>query len=142
MSEEDRQNITYRRQRYWSREKELEITPDTKDRGKAVEDMGEPKSKEEIAFDNLLKALSDLAKGQKEMLDEIKRQNREWSTYRQFVFGETSGASQQFDHLSPIAQSPPSSEPTQATLPSFLPLVQGEIGGGEDPSLMGEHFKE
>jgi len=64
MSEEDRQNITYRRQRYWSRERELEITSDTKEHGKAVivEDMVEPRSKEDMAFDNLLKALSDLAK--------------------------------------------------------------------------------
>lgn len=56
----------------------MEITPDPKDRGKVVvaEDMGEPKSREEITFDRLLKALSDLAKGQKEMLDKIKVQNQ------------------------------------------------------------------
>ena len=55
----------------------MEITPDTEDHGKAVvtEDMGEPKRREEISFDGLLKALSDLAKGQKEMLDEIKMSN-------------------------------------------------------------------
>ena len=78
----------------------MEITPDMEDRGKTtlVEDMGEPKSREEMTFDSLLKALSDLAKGQKEMLDEIEIQNRE------FVVGETSGASQQFDHLSPTVQ--------------------------------------
>ena len=67
MSEEDRQNITYKRQRYQSRERELEINLDTKDRGKAVveeEDMVEPKSREEMDFvDTLLRALNDLAKG-------------------------------------------------------------------------------
>lgn len=70
MSEEDRQNITYRRQRHQSRKRELEITLDTEDRGKAliIEDMGERKRREEVAFDSLVKALSDLAKGQKEML--------------------------------------------------------------------------
>lgn len=64
ISEEDRQNITYKRQRYWSRERELEISPDTKDLGKEVviEDMGEPKRRKGIAFDSVLKPLSDLAK--------------------------------------------------------------------------------
>jgi len=97
MREGDEQNITYRRQRYQSRERELEITPDTEDRGKAVvaeEDMGEPKSKEGMAFDILLKALNDLTKGQKEMLEEIKMQNQERTTPSGFLFGETSGASQ------------------------------------------------
>lgn len=73
----------------------MDITPDTEDRGKTavVEDMGELKSKEEMAFDSLLKALSDLAMGQKEMLDEIKMQNRERSTHQEFVVGETSTTS-------------------------------------------------
>ena len=47
MSEEDRQNIAFRSQRYRSRERELEITPDTEDRGKAVakeEEMVEPRA--------------------------------------------------------------------------------------------------
>ncbi len=75
MREGDQQNITYRRQMYQSRERELEITPDAEDGGKAVvaeEDMVEPKSREEMAFDSLLRALSHLAKGQKDMLEEIK----------------------------------------------------------------------
>lgn len=44
------------------------------DRGNTVveEDMGEPKSKEEMDFNILLKAVSDLATRQKEILDEIK----------------------------------------------------------------------
>lgn len=43
----------------------MEITPDMEDRGKTAvaEGMGEPKSREEMAFNSLLKALSDLAKG-------------------------------------------------------------------------------
>jgi len=55
----------------------LEITLDTEERRKAVivEDMVETRSKEGMAFDSLLKALNDLAKGQNEMLDEIKQQN-------------------------------------------------------------------
>lgn len=74
----------------------MEVTSDTNDRGNTAvaEGMGEPKSREEMALDSLLKALSDLAKGQKEMLDEIKMQNREQSTHREFVVGETFGASQ------------------------------------------------
>jgi len=36
------------------------------------EEMIEPKSREEMAFDSLLRALSDLVKGQKDMLEEIK----------------------------------------------------------------------
>lgn len=49
------------------------------DLGKGVveEDMGEPKSREEIAFDSLLKALRNLEKGKNDILDEIKIQNRE-----------------------------------------------------------------
>jgi len=119
MSEEDRQNITYRRQRYRSRERELEITPDTKDMGKAVvaKNMGDPKSREEMAFDSLLKALNDLVKGQKEMLDEIKMQNWERSTPRGFLFGETSGASQQFDHPSPTVQPPLASDQLELHCP-------------------------
>jgi len=31
--------------------------------------MGEPKSREEMAFDNLLRALNELGKGQKEILE-------------------------------------------------------------------------
>lgn len=66
MREGDQQNITYRTQSYRSREIELEINPYMEDRVKAVveeEEMVEPKSREEIAFDSLLRALSDLAKG-------------------------------------------------------------------------------
>jgi len=145
MSEGDQQNITYKRQRYRSGERELEITPNTEDRGKAVvakEDMVEPKSKEEMVFDSLLKALNDLAKGQKEMLEEIKMQNRERTTPRGFLFGETSGASRQFDHPSLAAQPPSTIEPTRATLPSFVPVAQIEPARAEDPSQMGEHFRE
>lgn len=122
----------------------MEITLDIEDRGKVVvkEEMGEPKRKERFAFDSLLKVLSDLEKGQKEMLDEIKMQNREQSTHQEFLFGETSGASQQLDHLSPTAQPPSLSGPTRATLPSFLPLAQGEPGGVEDQSPLGEHFRQ
>jgi len=66
MREGDQQNVTFRRQRYRGRERELEITLDMEDRGKAVvgeEEMTEPKSREETTFDSLLRALSDLAKG-------------------------------------------------------------------------------
>lgn len=44
MREEDKQYITYRKQRYQRKEREIEITLDTKDEGKEVlvEDMGEP----------------------------------------------------------------------------------------------------
>lgn len=92
----------------------MEITPNMEDRGKAVvadEDMVEPKCREEMDIDNLLKALNDLAKGQKEMLEEIKMQNRERTTPRGFLFGETFGASQQLDHPSPAAQRPLASGP-------------------------------
>jgi len=46
-----------------------------KDRGKIVaeeEEMAEPKRREEIAFDSLLRDLSDLGKGRKDMMGEIK----------------------------------------------------------------------
>lgn len=64
MALENRQNVTYQRQRYQSRERELEITPDTVEPEHAVEEVniGEPRSKEEAAFDSLLKALNDLAR--------------------------------------------------------------------------------
>jgi len=65
-------------EKYYIRETEVPkqrkrdgITQDTEDKGKAVvveEDMGEPKIKEDMAFDSLLKDMNDLAKGQKEML--------------------------------------------------------------------------
>lgn len=96
MRGEDWENITYQKQRYRSRERELEITPDTEQRGKTMareEEMTKPKSKEEMAFDSLLRALSDLAKGQKGMLEEIKSQSRDRATPRGFLCVETSGAS-------------------------------------------------
>lgn len=74
MRGEDWENITYHRQRYRSRARELEITPNTEERGKIVageEEMTEPKSREEMAFNSLLRALSDLAKGQKDKLEKI-----------------------------------------------------------------------
>lgn len=73
---------------------ELEITPDKEACGQAVvvANMGEPKHKEEVAFDSLLKALNDLDKEQKEMLVEIKQQNRDKSIHHEFLFGETLGA--------------------------------------------------
>ena len=103
MNEEDRKNITYQRQRYRSKEKELEITPDTETPGKAivVANIGESRSKEEATFHNLLKALNDLAQGQKEMLEELKQKNRDKSIHHEFLFRDISGASQQYDHPSP-----------------------------------------
>ena len=58
-----------------------------------VEAIEEPKGKEEMGFDSVLKALNDLEKEQREMLNEIKMQNQERSTHWYFLFGETSGAS-------------------------------------------------
>lgn len=83
----------------------MEITPDIEDHGKTTveKDMEEPKIKEEMAFDSLLKALSDLEKREKEILDAIRMKNLEQNTHQEFVVGETLGASQQFDHLSPTA---------------------------------------
>lgn len=48
MREGDQQNITYRTQRYQSKERELEITLDTEDRRKAIveeKDMVEPNNR-------------------------------------------------------------------------------------------------
>ena len=101
MRGEGRENITYHRQSCMSRERELEITPDKEEREKVVareEEMAEPKRREEMAFDSLLRALSDLAKGQKDMLEEIKSQKRDRATPRGFLCGENSGAYQPFDH--------------------------------------------
>ena len=69
-------------------------------------------------------------------------QNRERTTPRGFLFGETSRASQQFNHPSPATQPPLTSGPTRATLPSFVLVAQIELAGTEDPSQMGEHFRE
>lgn len=145
MREGDQQNITYCRQRYKSREREIEITPDTEERRKAVvgrEEMTEPKSREEMTFDNLLRALTDLAKGLKDMLEEIKSQNRDRDTPRGFLRGETFETSQRFDHPSQVAQHPSVSVPTQATLPSFMPVAQIELAREEDTPQMGVYFKE
>lgn len=65
------------------------------------------------------------------MLEEIKMQNQERSTHREFMFGETSGASQQFDHSSPTAQPPSASRLTRATLPSLVPLAQNDQQGSK-----------
>lgn len=94
MREGDQKNITYCRQRYRSSERELEITPYTKDKGKATvgeEEMTEPKSKEEMAFNDLLWALSDLAKGLKDMLEEVKSQKIERTTLEGFYVGKLTG---------------------------------------------------
>jgi len=141
----DQQNITYRRQSYKSRERELEITPSTEERGKAVdgeEEITEPKSGEEMRFDSLLRALSVLAKGQKDMLEEIKSQNRDKATPRGFLCRETFGASQPLNHPSLVAQRPSVSVPTRATLPSFVPVAQIEPTREEDTPQMGDYFRE
>eukprot|EP00253_Pinus_taeda_P002190 PITA_02190 len=45
--------------------------------------MGEPRIKEEATFYSLLKALNDLAKGKREMLEELKLQNRDTSIHHE-----------------------------------------------------------
>lgn len=72
MNTEDLQNISYRRQRYRSRnpvpeEEEAEVPPE---RTKGKETMGD---QDNAAFNSLIRALNDLAKGQKEMLAAINR---------------------------------------------------------------------
>lgn len=90
-----------------SRERELEITLDMEERGKAVaeeEEMAKPKHREEMDFDSLLSALSHLAKGQKDMLEEIKSHKTETGPHLEgFLRGEASGAFQPFDHPSLVA---------------------------------------
>jgi len=83
--------------------------------------MGELPSKEEAAFNNLLKSLNDMEKGQKEMLEELKQQNQDNSVHRDFVFGETSGASHQCDHHFPLTHPHAFSAPTRTTLHMLLP---------------------
>jgi len=68
-----------------------------------------------------LKALNDLAKGKKEMLEELKLQNRDTSIHREFLFGEASGASQQYDHPPPTTHPPTFRGPTKTMLSTFLP---------------------
>ena len=53
-----------------------------------------------MVFDSILKAINDLAKAQKDMLNEIKMKNRERIT-QNFLFGETSGASQEYNQPIP-----------------------------------------
>ena len=73
MTPKDKQNVAYWRQRYKSRERELEITPDlatielevVETRMGDVE--GEKKSKEDQYSHLLLKAVQDLSKNIKEM---------------------------------------------------------------------------
>jgi len=145
MRGEDRENITNRRQRYRSRERELEITPDMGGKGNTVageEKMTKPKCREEMAFDSLLRALSDLAKGQKDMLVEIKSQSRDRATPRGFLCGETSGASQPFDYPSPAVHRLSVSVPTRATLPSFVSITQIKRAREEDTPQMGDYFRE
>jgi len=120
MRGEGRENITYRRQRYRSRERELEITPDMEEKGKTVageEEMTEPKGREEMAFNSLLRALSELAKGQKDMLEGIKSQSRDRATPRGFLCGETFRASQPFYHPSQAAHHHSVSVPTRLHYP-------------------------
>lgn len=95
MITKEKHNIKYRRHRYRSREKELEITPGTKTIEQEVVgvNMGEPTRKEEATFNSLLKTLNDLEKRQKEMLEELKQQNHDKSVHMDFMFGETSRAS-------------------------------------------------
>lgn len=73
----------------------MEITLDLEACGKIVmvAEIGELRSKEDVAFDRLLKALNEVARGQKELLEEIKYKNRDKGLHREFLFGETSRAS-------------------------------------------------
>jgi len=56
--------------------------------------------------------------------------------------GETSGASQQYDHHSPATHPLASGGPTRTTLPSFLPSALSEQGGPDDQMPIGKYFRE
>ena len=83
--------------------------------------MGESKRKGEATFGNIFKALNDLAKGQKGMLERLKQHNKNESIHQESLVGETLGVSQQCDHPLPATHSPTFNRPTRTTLPTFLP---------------------
>jgi len=73
MTPEDRQNVTYQRQRHWSRERQWQITPDpVTTEPKVVEtnmgdNEGDKRSRDEEFAHLLLKAVQDLSKNIEEM---------------------------------------------------------------------------
>ena len=102
--------------------------------------MGESRSKGEAAFGNIFKALNDLAKGQKGMLERLKQQNRNESIHQESLVGETSGVSQQCDHPLPATHPPAFNRPTRITMPTFLPPVPSEQGRQHNHIPMGDYF--
>ena len=72
MTTENKQNVTYRRQRYRNKERKLEITPDLVDSvpefiEENMEDAKDGRSKEEKFAQLLLKSVHDLSKRIEEM---------------------------------------------------------------------------
>ena len=104
--------------------------------------MGDSRRKGESTFVSILKALNDLAKEQKGILEGLKQQNRDKSIHHEFLIGETSGVSQQCDHPLPTTHPLAFSRPTRTTLPTFLPSVPSEKGRQHDRIPMGDYFRE
>ena len=104
--------------------------------------MGESKRKGEATFGSILKALNDLAKVQKGMLEGLKQHNRDKSIHFEFLIRETSGVSQQCDHPLPATHPLAFSRPTSITMPTFLPPVPSEQGRWHDHIPMGDYFRE
>lgn len=74
-------------------------------------------------------------------MEEIKQQNQDKDIHRDFLFGETLGASHQYDHHSPVTHQHGFSWPTRTTLPTVLPSRASEQGG-QDEMPMGDYFWE
>ena len=104
--------------------------------------MGESRRKGEATFGRILKALNDLAKGHNGKLERIKQHKRDMSIHQEFLFGETSGVSQQCDHPLPATHPLAFSRPTRTTMPTILPSVPSEQGRRHDHIPMGDYFRE
>ena len=101
MTPEDRQNVTYRRQRYRSRERRLEITPDQVDNIPVEEGRGKTPMEEERddgkEFAQLLKSMQELTKRIEEIRQKFVEDNKHRKIPREFQIEEGSGT---ITHLS------------------------------------------
>jgi hypothetical protein len=146
MNPEDLQNITYRRQRYRSREpipdrEETEAQPE-RDKGK-----GTMEDQDKAAFNNLISALSDLARGQKEVLAAINRLADKPGVSQNNLSNNVEGGSNNGNgsHARTTMQSHPHlhSRTPRPTIPQFLdsPTI-GKVVQAEQDELFGAYFLE
>lgn len=132
MTPENKKDITYRRQRYKSRERQLQITPDTETlelevEGPAMgENLNDRVSKEEEFSQHLLKAIHDLSRGNDEVRQQNNSNNKGKGVQGDVHLGEGLGTSHH-QATNPTNVPHVFSTPPRSTIPTFLASGAGGL---------------